>query len=110
MAIIIEMDSEASDTTESQPRGRFVPAGEFKTNCLRLMDEVNETGNEIIVTKHRRPVVSITPVRTDRPKLVGSCVDQLLILADIDSEPAIPPQDWDMIEHPDRLLDPERYQ
>ena len=39
MAILLGM---ATPNTESQER--TVPAGEFKTNCLRLMDEVHETG------------------------------------------------------------------
>lgn len=30
-------------------------------------------------------------------KLVGSCKGQLRILADVDSEPAIPDGDWDML-------------
>ena len=76
---------------------RTVPAGEFKTNCLRLMDEVHETGKEIVVTKYRRPVVRVSPFRPDRPTLVGSCAGRLRILADIDSEPAIPPEHWDML-------------
>ena len=80
---------------------RTVPAGEFKTNCLRLMDEVHETGAAIVVTKHRRPVVRVSPFRQERPKLVGSCRDQLRIIADIDSESAIPAQDWDMLAHSD---------
>ena len=87
-------------TGESQER--TVPAGEFKTNCLRLMDEVHETGAPIIVTKHRRPVVRISPFRQERLKLVGSCRGQLQILGDIDSEPAIPADDWDMLAHPGR--------
>ena len=82
-----------------------MPAGEFKTNCLRLMDEVQETGAEIVVTKHRRPVVRVSPFRQDPPKLVGSCKGQLRILADIDAEPAIPLEDWDMIARPGRVLD-----
>ncbi|MCQ3812812.1 MAG: type II toxin-antitoxin system Phd/YefM family antitoxin [Acidimicrobiia bacterium] len=104
------MDTEPKKSTHSRPDGRVLAAGEFKTHCLRLMDEVHETGTEIIVTKHRRPVVRISPVRTERPNLVGSCVDQLQILADIDSDPAIPMEDWDVIERPDNLLNPERYQ
>lgn len=79
------------------PAARTVPAGEFKTTCLRLMDEVQETGREIIVTKHRRPVVRVSPFRAERPKLVGSCVGQLRILADIDRDPAIPADDWEML-------------
>ncbi len=84
-----------------------MPAGEFKTNCLRLMDEVQETGSEIVVTKYRRPVVRVSPFRQDQPKLVGSCKGQLRILTDIDAEPAIPLEDWDVIARPERVLDPE---
>jgi len=40
-------------------------AGEFKTRCLRVMDEVQETGMEIVVTKRGRPVVRIVPVKPD---------------------------------------------
>ncbi len=89
--------------TESQER--TVPAGEFKTNCLRLMDEVHETGAPIVVTKHRRPVVRVSPFREERLTLVGSCRGQLRILGDIDSEPAIPANDWDMLAHRGRLAD-----
>lgn len=80
---------------------RSVPAGEFKAHCLRLMDDVQETGTAIVVTKHRRPVVRVSPFREDRPRLVGSCLGQLRIIADIDDYPAIPPDDWDMIEDVD---------
>ena len=85
--------------TDSGPirHERSVPAGELKAHCLRLMDEVQETGTAIVVTKYRRPVVRISPVRDDRPQMVGSCVGQLRIIADIDIDPAIPLEDWDMI-------------
>ena len=59
------------------------------------------------MTKHRRPVVRVSPFHEERAKLVGSCVGQLRFLADIESEPAIPADDWDVladsgtIEHPD---------
>ena len=82
------------------PAERAVPAGEFRTNCLRLMDEVQETGAVIVVTKHRRPVVRVIPFREQPPRLVGSCKGQLRIIGDIDSEPAIPAEDWDMLAHP----------
>ncbi len=78
---------------------RSVPAGEFKAHCLRLMDDVQETGTAIVVTKHRRPVVRVSPYREDRSHLVGSCVGQLRIIADIDEDPAIPLDDWDMINN-----------
>ena len=33
-----------------------VKASEFKAKCLHLMDQVGETGEEIIITKNGRPV------------------------------------------------------
>jgi len=33
------------------PKARHVPAGEFKARCLALLDEVADTGAELIVTK-----------------------------------------------------------
>lgn len=40
---------------------RRVGAGEFKATCLKLMDEVEETGEEIIITKRNRPVAKLVP-------------------------------------------------
>lgn len=38
---------------------RTIPAGEFKAKCLALLDEVAETGEEIVVTKRGKPVAKI---------------------------------------------------
>lgn len=46
-------------------RARQVGAGEFKATCLRLMDEVEETGQEIIITKRNRPVAKLAPVKDE---------------------------------------------
>jgi prevent-host-death family protein len=39
-----------------------VAAGVFKAKCLELMDEVERTKAEVIVTKHGRPVAKLVPV------------------------------------------------
>ena len=50
-----------------------LPAAEFKTRCLELMDRVRETGVEYVVTKHGRPVAKLVPYVPDtRPKLFGA--------------------------------------
>jgi prevent-host-death family protein len=41
-----------------------LPAAEFKTRCLELMDRVRETGVEYVVTKHGRPVAKLVPYVT----------------------------------------------
>lgn len=41
---------------------RVISAGKFKPGCLRLMDEVHETGVEIVITKRNRPVAKLVPI------------------------------------------------
>jgi prevent-host-death family protein len=38
-----------------------ITASQFKARCLRLLDEVAETGETLIVTKHGKPVARVEP-------------------------------------------------
>ena len=50
-----------------------VPAGEFKSRCLALLDEVAATGREIVVTKRGKAVARVLPPEGAEPaSLVGS--------------------------------------
>jgi prevent-host-death family protein len=40
-----------------------ITATQFKARCLRLLDEVAETGETLIVTKHGKPVARVEPPR-----------------------------------------------
>ena len=40
-----------------------IKASEFKAKCLKLMDEVANTGEGLIVSKNGKPVVRIVPYR-----------------------------------------------
>ncbi len=48
-----------------------VKASEFKAKCLRLMDLVNESGEEIIITKNGKPVSRLVPYRKCPLSLYG---------------------------------------
>ena len=48
-----------------------MPAGEFKAKCLKLMDEVNETGTTIVITKRGRPVSRLVPVEREGRGISG---------------------------------------
>lgn len=52
---------------------RTIAAGRFKAQCLRLLDEVAETGETIVVTKRGKPVAKLEPVE-DPPSLKGSVI------------------------------------
>jgi prevent-host-death family protein len=56
---------------------RVIAAGEFKARCLQLMDEVAETGDDIVVTKHGKPVARLVPAvsKPEPTALFGFCTD-----------------------------------
>jgi prevent-host-death family protein len=57
---------------------RTIAAGEFKAKCLAVMDEVQATGQPVIVTKRGKPTVKLTPASpTQTPFAVStSATDQ----------------------------------
>ena len=44
---------------------RTIKASEFKAKCLKLMDEVAETGQEIVITKNGKPVSRLAPYQRE---------------------------------------------
>ena len=48
-----------------------VKASEFKAKCLHLMDLVNESGEEIVITKNGKPVSRLVPYRKSPASLFG---------------------------------------
>jgi len=43
------------------PALREITATQFKARCLRLLDEVAESGETLVITKHGRPVARVEP-------------------------------------------------
>ena len=63
-----------------------IPAGEFKSKCLGILDEVHESGHPVIVTKRGVPFAMILPYEsTQNPqqKLFGILKNQITIHGDI---------------------------
>ncbi|MEA3333777.1 MAG: type II toxin-antitoxin system Phd/YefM family antitoxin [Pseudomonadota bacterium] len=48
-----------------------VKASVFKATCLRLMDKVCQTGEQIIITKNGKPVSRLVPYREVPETLFG---------------------------------------
>jgi prevent-host-death family protein len=46
-------------------------ASEFKAKCLKLMDEVQSSGEEIVITKNGKPVSKLVPFRFRSATLFG---------------------------------------
>ena len=81
-----------------------IPASEFKARCLSVLDRVEQTRAEYVVTKHGRPVARVVPLE-ERAPLPGSV--RVLVPRD---------EDWfstaDLVEPPDDVettaAEPER--
>jgi prevent-host-death family protein len=53
---------------------RTMAAGEFKAKCLAVMDEVNSTGESVLVTKRGKPVARILP---SEDRTLSECAESI---------------------------------
>jgi len=93
-------------TNQGNPnQSRTIKASEFKAKCLKLMDEVAESGEEIVITKNGRSVARLVPYREKPKTLFGIDRGRLEIVGDI-----ISPLDeeWEAEVNPDRVLNPNQ--
>ena len=82
---------------------RQIAAGEFKAKCLRIMDEINETGKPLVVTKRGVPIVRLVPITKSgmKPKsIIGRLEGIMQIVGDPDDliKPIFPLEDYDMLK------------
>lgn len=45
-----------------KPEEKTIPAGKFKAECLAILDEVQESGESVVVTKSGKPVARVVPL------------------------------------------------
>jgi len=62
---------------------RKIAAGEFKAKCLHLLDEVQQTRKEIVITKRGHPVARLMPIEEEMPEIFGRMKGTIKILGDI---------------------------
>jgi prevent-host-death family protein len=74
-----------------------MPAGKFKARCLSVMDDVQATGEPVIVTKRGRPVAKVVPVGSSKEDLFGFMAGEFKIVGDIES-PVTPLEDWEVMK------------
>jgi prevent-host-death family protein len=70
-----------------------MPAGEFKTHCLAVMEEVRATREPVLITKRGRPVAKLVPAEGKPSKFLGRLQGVVKIVGDIES-PIEPAEAW----------------
>ena len=71
-----------------------IPAGQFKAQCLAIMDRVSKSGEPVIVTKHGKPVVKLVPAKRQEDDIFNYMAGKVKIVGDIVG-PVTPPEDWE---------------
>jgi antitoxin (DNA-binding transcriptional repressor) of toxin-antitoxin stability system len=58
----------------SQPMTRTMKASEFKAKCLKLFDEVAQSGETIVITKRGKAIARIEPERKPATGSLFGCM------------------------------------
>lgn len=75
---------------------RQIQISKFKATCLAVLEDVQRTGEPVLVTRFGQPIAKIVAdTRPERP--MGSMVGTGKILGDIIS-PAFDESDWDALK------------
>jgi prevent-host-death family protein len=62
---------------------RSVNATEFKARCLRLLDDVNQSGQPLVITKRGKPIARLVPFGSERRSMRGAWKGRVQIRGDI---------------------------
>jgi prevent-host-death family protein len=81
---------------------REIAAGEFKAKCLAIIDEVNKSGREVIITKRGKAAARLIPFANPAKKepIIGRLEGIGEIVGDPDDliKPVFPLEDYDMLK------------
>ena len=69
-------------------------AGNFKAQCLAVMDQVLETGEPVLITKHGKPVAKLVPAQNNADDIFGYMAGKVKVVGDIVG-PVTPLEDWE---------------
>jgi prevent-host-death family protein len=72
-------------------------ASTFKAKCLTVMNDVQATGEPVIVTKRGKPVVKVIPAEPEKGDILGFMAGEFEIVGDIES-PVVPPSHWKIMK------------
>ena len=62
---------------------KTIAAGAFKQGCLRILDEVADSHQEVVITKRGKPVAKLVPVESESADLIGSLAGKIRVHGDI---------------------------
>jgi prevent-host-death family protein len=81
----------------SKARMKEIQISKFKAQCLRLLDEVNRTGESLMITRNSKPLAVINPVPVKKTRAgFGIAKGTAKIKGDIIA-PVVEPSEWEIL-------------
>jgi prevent-host-death family protein len=68
---------------EREAMSRVIKVSEFKAKCLALINEVERTGDRLVITKKGKPVADVIPHKAKKHGLLGIYKGRMEIVGDI---------------------------
>lgn len=72
---------------------KYMPAGEFKARCLRVMEDVKAYRTSVVITKKGRPVAKLVPADEPTTDVFGCMAGTAEIMGDVEA-PVVPVRAW----------------
>lgn len=72
-----------------------IAAGAFKARCLKVIREVQATGEPVVITKRGAAMVQVAPMDSENGDVFGFMAGQFKIVGDIES-PVVPLDQWEV--------------
>ena len=72
---------------------KTMPAGKFKAQCLAVIDDVHDLKQEVVITKHGKPMAKLVPIRKGKDEIFGFMRGQMKIVGDLVA-PITEPEEW----------------
>jgi len=73
---------------------KTMAVSEFKARCLKVMEEVRNRRESVLITKKGRPVARVVPVGDPPNDIFGCLAGVVEITGDIEA-PVVPVSDWE---------------
>ncbi len=72
-----------------------INAAEFRANCFKILDQVNVTHKEVVITKRGKPIAKIVHFaqQNEKDPLLGSMEGLVETIGDL-TKPVIDPDAW----------------
>ena len=74
-----------------------INAAEFRANCFKILDQVNVTHKEVVITKRGRPIAKLVHFaqQNEKDPLLGSMEGLVETIGDL-TKPVIDPDAWEL--------------